>query len=128
MFERIDLEASCLGENIYLNAVLTDEGITVSLGGGHKAHIGAVAVVDPAGLVSLHAFPGHKEGVLAESFAKKIFANTRHPVVVSVGIHYDNISKTGISEVIKVSDKLLRDFLKALLINKAFKYKKRPTL
>ncbi|SDM60631.1 prenylated flavin chaperone LpdD [Lachnospira pectinoschiza] len=111
MVRIIEKEASCLGDKIYLKAVLTSEGITVSLAGGHKAHIGAVAVCDPAGLVSLHAFPGHKEGVLAESFAKKIFENTRYPVVVSAGIHYDNISPKGIEKVLAACNSLLSKFL-----------------
>ena len=125
MFERINLEDSCLGEKIYLEAVLTDEGITVSLAGGHKSHIGAVAVVNPIGELSLQTFLGHKEGELAKRFAKKIFETTGYPVVVSAGIHYDNIDKTGIMEVLEVSNKLLRDFMKKILTNKDFKYKKR---
>lgn len=124
MIRIIEKEASCLGEKIYLNAVLTDEGITVSLTGGHKAHIGAVAVVNPTGKLSLQTFLCHKEGELAKSFAEKIFETTGHPVVVSAGIHYDNIDKTGIMEVLEVSDKLLRDFIKKILTNKDFKYKK----
>ena len=96
-----------LGKEIKALVVRTDDGITVTLAGGDKSHIGAIAISDGMGHISTTTFPGHKETVIAETWAKELYEKYRFPVVVACGIHYDNINKTGIEKVVKACNELL---------------------
>lgn len=93
------------------------EDLLVAISGGEKPHIGAVAVAQPrpslkeptvtSATASVICYVGHKEDDLAKQAAEKLaaFFNTR--VVVTAGIHWDNLSEEGINKVIRHSRMLL---------------------
>jgi hypothetical protein len=91
-----------------------DCGLHVSLYGGELSHIGAVTVISPEGIVETTQFPGHKEGVLAESWAKTFAEKGYFPVVMEAGIHYNNLGKAGIEEVLSLCRNMLSDVLAKL--------------
>jgi hypothetical protein len=91
-----------------------DRGLHVSVFGGELSHIGAVSIVSPDGVCNTVQFPGHKEGLVSEEWAKKLANAGYCPVVVEAGIHYDHLSRKGIEEVMTLSRKLLSDTLAAL--------------
>ena len=83
-------------------------------------HIGGVTIayVTPshyrdATTVSLSTltFPGHKDYLIANSAAEKICKWLDQSIVVTVGIHYDNATKSDIDEIIKVVDSLVDELL-----------------
>ena len=91
--------------------------ILVAIWGGEKPHIGAVAAAqsspslkDPkvmSATASVLCYSGHKEDELAKSAAKKLAAALDTKVVVTAGIHWDNISAGGIQKVIRNSEVLV---------------------
>ncbi len=100
-----------LGKEVDAIIVYTDCGINITLAGGDKSHIGAVSVVDELGLMSTNTFRGHKETSIAEDWAKRVFDKYKKPVVVSVGIHFEQITKDQIDIVIKSCNALLDEII-----------------
>ena len=98
-----------LNKDIDVIIVSTSNGINVTLAGGDVSHIGAVAIVDEKGNLSTTTFESHKETGIAENWAKKLFNKYRKPVVVSAGIHYDNISKEQIDMVVESCKSMLSE-------------------
>jgi hypothetical protein len=96
---------------IILQLQMTEEGIQGLLAGGEHSHIGAVTLVSPEGSVETKAFPGHKEAELAENFARSLYHAYHVPVVMSCGIHYDNITRDEISQVLAACNQMLQRFL-----------------
>jgi len=94
--------------------------LLVSIWGGEKPHIGAVATALPrpslsdsrriSASASVYCFVGHKEDQLARAIALKIASALNTPVVVTAGIHWDNLDETGIRTVLENS-RILTDLI-----------------
>jgi hypothetical protein len=103
-----DLEASVrrIGENLL-----------VAIWGGELPHIGAVAVAQPrpslqdpdriSSTASVFCLLGHKEDDLAKAAAEILAAALNTTVVVTAGIHWDNLDAEGISRVLQNSEILI---------------------
>ena len=86
-------------------------------GGGEKPHIGAVAMAQArpslknphatSATASVFAYVGHKEDDLAKATAEILAAALKTHVVVTAGIHWDNLTKEGIQQVIHNSETLV---------------------
>jgi len=97
-----DLEAS---------VKLIGQDLLVAVWGGEKPHIGAVAVAQPrpslkdlaitGATASVFCFLGHKEDEPAKAASEILAAALNTKVVVTAGIHWDNISEQGIRKVIR---------------------------
>jgi len=84
--------------------------LLVAIWGGEIPHIGAVAVAQPrpslkdpnvvSATASVICLPAHKEDELAKMIAETLAAALNTPVVVTAGIHWDNIPQGGIGRVI----------------------------
>lgn len=98
-------------KTIFVRLTQTDEGITAFVTGGDKTHVGAVTVIDHDGKKDTITLPGHKETIIAETWADVIYAQRRVPVVVTAGIHFEHITKEQIEMVLKATDELLNDML-----------------
>ena len=93
------------------------EDLLVAISGGEKPHIGAVAVAQPrpslkeptvtSATASVICYVGHKEDDLAKQAGEKLAALFNTRVVVTAGIHWDNLSEEGIQEVMRHSRLLL---------------------
>jgi hypothetical protein len=93
------------------------EDLLVAISGGEKPHIGAVAAAQPrpslkdptvmSATASVICYVGHKEDELAKQAAEKLAASFNTRVVVTAGIHWDNLSEEGIGKVILNSRALL---------------------
>lgn len=57
------------------------------------------------------SFPGHKESVVTEKWAKIIWQRKKVPVTVTAGIHYDNATKEMIQSVVEVTERMLQKVL-----------------
>jgi len=96
---------------------LIGEDVLVAIWGGEKPHIGAVAVAQPrpslkdpritSSNASVFSFLGHKEDELAKAAAEILAATLKTNVVVTAGIHWDNLPAEGIQQVIRNSEKLV---------------------
>ncbi len=93
------------------------DGLIVAIWGGEKPHIGAVAVAqsrpsleDPfitSATASVICLQGHKEDDLAKAGSEILAAALDTEVVVTAGMHWDDIDADGIQKVIKNVEKLL---------------------
>jgi len=107
MIKTIEKTTTVLGKEIRAIIVYTDCGINVTVAGGDKSHIGAVAIIDENDNLTSTTFPNHKETIIAESWANTLHEKYMQPVVVAAGIHYDGINKEGINKVVEASGRLL---------------------
>ena len=93
------------------------DDLLVAISGGEEPHIGAVAVAQPrpslkdptmrSATASVICYVGHKEDDLAKFAAEKLAASFDTRVVVTAGIHWDNLSEEGIQKVMRNSRMLL---------------------
>jgi hypothetical protein len=96
------------------------QDLLVAIWGGEKPHIGAVAVAQPrpslkdpevmSATASVICMPGHKENELAKAASEILAAALNTKVVVTAGIHWENLSEEGIQKIIWNS-KILVDLL-----------------
>ncbi len=87
------------------------DDLLVAISGGEKPHIGAVAAAQPrpslkdpeetSATASVICYVGHKEDDLAKEAAERLAARFRTHVVVTAGIHWDNLSEEGIEKVVR---------------------------
>ena len=104
---RFSLCLPACGREIAVEVLLLKPGVHVSIYGGDAPHIGAVAIIDPAGSLMVNEFPGHRDGVICRHWADRFNAERFHPAVIECGIHYDGITREGIQEVVSVTDDML---------------------
>ena len=93
------------------------ENLLVAIWGGDRPHIGAVAVAQPrpslkdpsitSSTASVFCFLGHKEDELAKAAAEILAAVLNTTVVVTAGIHWDQITEEGINKVLQNSQILI---------------------
>jgi hypothetical protein len=103
---------------------LIGEDLLVAIWGGERPHIGAVSVAQPrpslkdpeatSATASVFCLLGHKEDELAKAASEVLAAALNKPVVVTAGIHWDNIEPEGIQKVISNSRILIDLILEKL--------------
>lgn len=89
--------------------------LLVAIWGGHRPHIGATAIAIPSitaggnvdASTSVCALVGHKEDGIVHAAASKICRALQRKVVVTAGIHFDDITADEIDGVIRCTDKLI---------------------
>jgi hypothetical protein len=101
------------------------QDILVSIWGGTRPHIGAVAMAIPrpslknqkkwSATSSNFTFIGHKEDALVKKISEKLAAQLRRNVVVTAGIHWDGITSNETKAIQnltqKLSDQILKKFV-----------------
>lgn len=113
----IYLEQSCLQWRVCVTAVPAGTDYVVVILGGCAPHIGSVSTAfcenDDC---SCHTFlkSGHRDDVISQKFAKELAAATGSSVCVTCGIHYDNLSPSGLKAVLQCADQLLARLLERL--------------
>jgi gallate decarboxylase subunit D len=98
----------------------------VAVWGGEKPHIGAVAVAQSrpslrnpearSATASVICFPAHKEDEMAKAISQVLAAALDTKVVVTAGMHWDNLGEEGIRKVIQNGETLVNLILEALLV------------
>ncbi|RTZ99185.1 MAG: hypothetical protein DSY90_02055 [Deltaproteobacteria bacterium] len=91
--------------------------LLVSIYGGEKPHIGAVAAAHPrpslknpaviSATASVICYTAHKEDDLAKRAAEILSAILNTRVVVTAGIHWDRLTEEGIEQIVKNSRHLV---------------------
>ncbi len=87
------------------NIELWGEDISVHIDGG-ASHVGSVSIAE-GGFIETISFEGHKEGFLTEPLAKKLAAEFSCRVVVTGGVHLDDITKEEINVILKQNEEVL---------------------
>jgi hypothetical protein len=109
-----------------INGLVQEVGqdLLVSVWGGTRPHIGAVGIAMPrpslrdpkrwSATSSNITFLGHKEDTIVKKISEKLSAQLRRNVVVTAGIHWDEITSKEINVVKnltrKISDQILKKF------------------
>ena len=107
--------------NLSASVRLIGADVLVSIWGGEKPHIGAVAVAQPrpslkdpkvtSSSASVICLVGHKEDELVKATAEILAATLKTQVVVTAGIHWDNLAPEGIQRVVQNSEILVDKIL-----------------
>ena len=115
------LEAGVDDYRITAKGFFVGKDLVVAIFGGTRPHVGAVAIAQPrpslknpdkiSSTSSVFTLLGHKEDLLAKKIAEKLASEFNVTVTVTVGIHWDNLTPTGINKITEVSDKLIMRIL-----------------
>ncbi|SDO59465.1 prenylated flavin chaperone LpdD [Desulforhopalus singaporensis] len=83
---------------------------------GGEPHIGAVAMAQPrpklqepnkiSATASVFCYVGHKDDEVAKIMAEKIAADLNTRVVVAAGMHWDNLTRCGLRQVLSNVEEL----------------------
>ncbi|MCE1254973.1 MAG: hypothetical protein LWX83_15680 [Anaerolineae bacterium] len=115
-------------KNYLVEAVCVDVGadLVVVVGGGSRYHIGSTSLTismpsikDSSKLTNstyLVPVPGHKEENLARESSLILSRSLKRNVLVSVGIHEDQISKADIGLYIDCFNNLINQIIQAYLV------------
>jgi hypothetical protein len=83
----------------------------VTITGGDLSHVGSVSVMDEQGSLTTTLFPNHRDNVISDKWATEIYKKISLPVVVTAGVHYDNINKNDIQKIISETDDIMNKIL-----------------
>lgn len=96
---------------IYMGIIRMGDDLSVSVYGGDKAHIGAVALATPrkslesdtkiSSSASILTVVGHKEDLLARELSLYLASKLNVTVTVSMGIHLEHADKADIESIHK---------------------------
>lgn len=101
------LRQPLLGRELVCQWERLDDGLQVLLTGGDQSHVGAISVAESDGRVQTLTFPGHKDQYVSEPWATALAKLFECRTAVTCGIHYDNLSKEGIAQVLTACQDLL---------------------
>jgi gallate decarboxylase subunit D len=91
------------------------QDLSVTLSGGDREHIGAVALAHPgAESPSALALEGHREEALATEIASGISSRLQVTVCVACGIHVDGLRPEELKDILEMSQELTGELLDRL--------------
>jgi hypothetical protein len=109
---------------VHIHGRLIGNDLLVSLWGGNRPHVGTVAIALPrkslknpervSSTSSVYTLLGHKEDIIAKAFSEKLSSTLDRVVVVTVGIHQDEVDERGIEKFIENCDKACGQVLRML--------------
>jgi hypothetical protein len=108
--KRFDLSSQGGRYQINATAMLIGDDLLVAIWGGIKPHIGAVAVALPrpsladaqitSSTSSVFTLLGHKEDEVVKMVSEHLSARLEKNVVVTAGIHWDDLPEEAIEEIV----------------------------
>ncbi len=105
-------ETMALGKPITTRLVWAGEDLTALIFGGDKPHTGSVSVAHwQTGRLEVDTtlLPAHRDDAVSSRFAQALAESTGHTVTALCGIHYDGITRAGITEVLAAAERLLEE-------------------
>lgn len=124
VLRRVSLRTSGPARIVEAEAVWIGGDILVYIFGGEKPHIGAVAAAQPrpsladpqrlSATASVLTFPAHKEDVVVKLVAEALAARLATNVVVTAGIHWDDLPPDDIAQVVESCSELISPLEHAL--------------
>ena len=111
---RIALEAQQGRIHLRMTALFMGRDLSVTLSGGDRPHIGAVALAAPRAPASVLSLPNHREDTLAQQIAITLATELNATVCVTCGIHLENILENEINVILKMADALTRQLSRHL--------------
>ncbi len=100
--------------------VLGDD-LLIAVWGGTHPHIGAVGIAHPrpslkdpellSATTSVYTVMGHKEDTVVQTMATRVAAALNRTVVVTAGIHWDNLTPGAIGKIAAACDTLTQTII-----------------
>ena len=112
--KQLVIEKECRGFPICARVDIPADGLAVLLTGGCRPHVGAVSAAEPGGDVQTTQFTGHREGVVSAQWARALCDRYQTSAVVVCGIHYDDLPREGIEEILNCCNLLLQDVFSSI--------------
>lgn len=104
----LTLEA-CRGRlRLRLTALFLGQDLCVTLTGGDRPHIGAVALGHRNAEATVITLPGHREDALTHRLAQKLATETQTTVCLACGIHLDHIRPEEIEDALELAEALVQ--------------------
>lgn len=110
-----------LNHDIICQAIKLGNDLQVCVYGGNHSHIGSVVVACPYQkdgkthvTCSSITLLEHKDDIVASMFAKKLAIEFNAVVCTSCGIHYDNVTKDELEQIIVSCQDLLKKLIKQI--------------
>ena len=113
---RFDLSSEAGRYQLHATAMLIGDDLLVAIWGVTRPHIGAVAVALPRPSIadpqitsstsSVFTLLGHKEDAIVKMVSERLSSQLEKNVVVTAGIHWDNLTKEAIEEIVQNCRKL----------------------
>lgn len=100
----------CGRMEVEARAIAMGRDLLVSLTGG-EAHAGAAAIAGPDGNTRSLALPGHRDDAPASTAAGILAAELDCNVIVTAGIHYDNVTREEIAQIMEMCHILTAEIL-----------------
>jgi gallate decarboxylase subunit D len=110
---------------IEAEALLVGEDLVVSLWGGSRPHVGAVALAVPrrslkspsqiSATSSVLTRLGHKEDEIVKGMSERLAAGLNRAVVVSAGMHWDQLAGQEMAIVCALCEELTRRLIHRVL-------------
>jgi hypothetical protein len=104
------------------------QDLLISIWGGTRSHIGAVGIAIPrpslknpkkwSATSSNFTFIGHKEDTLVKKISEKLASQLGRNVVVTAGVHWDQITFNEIKTIQNLTQKLSDQIIKKLKTSK----------
>ncbi|MEW5922319.1 MAG: hypothetical protein AB1796_15535 [Bacillota bacterium] len=120
----VSLSEGRMPYQVRADALTIGDDLVVMVSGGEKPHVGAVAVGIPrpsldtpeavSATASVFAMIGHKEDDVARMMARGLAAALQRNIVVTVGIHVDNIAPEGIRIIEESCSTMLKRLIEQL--------------
>ncbi len=117
----IEIRKEYKGTHVLLQAIAMGKDWNVVITGGEIPHLGAVALGIPrpslqnplvtSATVSVMTLTGHKEDEIARPAANFLAGRLNAPVVVSCGIHNDNIKPQDIRQISEMVQEALNELV-----------------
>lgn len=104
----ITLEARRGRLHLRLTAHFLGQDLCVTLSGGDRPHIGAVALGQSGAAASVISLPGHREDALARRLAQELATETQTTVCLACGIHLDHIRPEEIEDALELAEALVQ--------------------
>ena len=105
----VEVEARRGRIHLRMTAQFMGQDLSVTLSGGDRPHIGAVALGAPHTSPSALSLPRHREGELAQRIAARLAAEFHVAVCVACGVHLEGISPEEIQDVLAMADALTHE-------------------
>ncbi len=110
----ITLEARRGRLHLRLTALFLGQDLCVTLSGGDRPHIGAVALGQGGAEATVLGLPGHREDTLARRLAQELAIGIQATVCLACGIHLDNIRPEEIQDALELAQDLVQELRRRL--------------
>ena len=121
---RVFVEDPESGRRMEAFANRVGDDLVIVVGGGEQPHVGCVVLAQPtpsktagrtwSASCSVLTIPPHKEEPIARGIAVRLAETIGRPIVVTAGVHDDDLDAEGVSVYLRLGEELAEALVSAL--------------